>query len=398
MIFVLNDGGVVSPKAKLVVDLFREGGDEVFYIFRKNKLTETWGSHFVELSDSTVSAFGSFALMPIKSPGALRDGVLRRFFGKKGSRKLLAEGFLSNLGIALSYCLTYSTKTDRLVEFLRASSSPKIFLIDEFSGSSIVDLKVLKEMGKIVYISQDFASDRFGFSDNRISKALVRKLEDNVIAQADLIIACSERDQLKYTEKNAKKVVFYPNIYPLQGVKPVEKAQSPTICVVLKDYWGSQADSALEEILRAMALLTVKVTVVVIGKKPQKMPKNASLQYYKSIPDKAEFLRIMGKAWVCINVGFHLGGSNERKNDYSMAGCVVLSDRLGARGDFLPFEYTYVDCHDLTAKLKQLFRLGRNRLQEMGAENHEYILRFAEGQKEKLRDSIYSLLPGATDP
>ena len=53
-------------------------------------------------------------------------------------------------------------------------------------------------------------------------------------------------------------------------------------------------------------------------------------------------------------MGIHLGGTNERKYDYAMAGLVVFSDNLGVRGDLLPHEYTYVDSYDLAAKLEQL--------------------------------------------
>ena len=41
------------------------------------------------------------------------------------------------------------------------------------------------------------------------------KLEKDSITLPDLVIACSERDRLKYINLGGKKVLFYPNIYPI---------------------------------------------------------------------------------------------------------------------------------------------------------------------------------------
>lgn len=71
-----------------------------------------------------------------------------------------------------------------------------------------------------------------------------------------------------------------------------------------------------------------------------------------------------------------------------MAGIVVLSDNLGARGDLLPNEYTYVDSYDLTAKLEQLIEMGKDRIVEMGKHNRTHALSLAEKQREKLLQTL----------
>ena len=75
-----------------------------------------------------------------------------------------------------------------------------------------------------------------------------------------------------------------------------------------------------------------------------------------------------------------MAGSNERKYDYAMAGLIVFSDTMGARGDLLPYEYTYVDSQDLAAKLEQLLQLGKDRIVEMGDQNRDQALSLAEKQ------------------
>jgi hypothetical protein len=79
-----------------------------------------------------------------------------------------------------------------------------------------------------------------------------------------------------------------------------------------------------------------------------------------------------------------MGGANERKYDYAMAGLVFFSDTLGVRGDLLPHEYTYVDSYDLAAKLEQLLEFGKEMIVEMGKQNRKQALSLAEKQREKL--------------
>ena len=108
------------------------------------------------------------------------------------------------------------------------------------------------------------------------------------------------------------------------------------------------------------------------------------LQHYCYIPSKKDFFKILSRAWIGINLGIHKGGTNQRKYDYSLAGLVVLSDTIGSRGDVVPHEYTFVDSHDLAAKLEQLITFGRAKIKCMGNENRKLVSDFAEAQEEQL--------------
>jgi len=71
---------------------------------------------------------------------------------------------------------------------------------------------------------------------------------------------------------------------------------------------------------------------------------------------------------------------------------VVFSDNFGARGDLLPHEYTYVDTHDLTAKLAQFLKFGYKKITKFGAENRKYSLLIANNKKEELLRVIENIL------
>jgi hypothetical protein len=267
-------------------------------------------------------------------------------------------------------------------------NSPKIFLIDEFFSLRLVDLHELKNLGTVVYVSSDIAHDFF--EDNRIASSLMRKLERNELGFMDIVIACSERDRLKYLEMGAKNVIFYPNIYPITEFESCDKDQEPSISIVLKGYWGSRATISLKQVFEALSFIDKPIKLYMIGTKPEKVPKNVTLQYFDFIPSKLDFLKTLNRSWVGINLGIHSGGTNQRKYDYAMAGLVILSDNLGARGDLLPCEYTYIDSYDLAAKLEQLLELGKEKLEKMGLENRKQALSLAEKQREKLLRTLES--------
>jgi hypothetical protein len=182
----------------------------------------------------------------------------------------------------------------------------------------------------------------------------------------------------------AKKVISYPNIYPIEEFEPHEKDQDPSISIVLKGHWGVRAERSLEEIFKALSFIDRKIRVYMIGIEPTILSDNIRLQQYHSIPSRFDYLNILSKSWIGINVGIHMGGANERKYDYAMAGQVIFSDNLGVRGDLLPYEYSYVDSYDLAAKLEQLIEIGKDKIVEMGGQNRRYVLFFTEKQREKV--------------
>jgi hypothetical protein len=395
VLVVIRDGKELSLKASFVVQLFRlSGNSRLLYIIRNRdeKFKEKWRYNQIELATTTTGILLYFFLMMLKSPKDLHDGILRRLFHHRKAKLLVNDGFLSVFSESLYQYFATSGRTDGVLRVLRGLASPKIFLVDEFLSINTVKLKMLAQLGPIIYVSQDLAYQRYSYNDNFVAKNLMYKLEREAIALADVVIACSERDRLKYIEMGAKKAVFYPNIYPVTEFEPSDKDQTPSISIVLRGHWGSRASRSLEEIFEALSKVHKKIRVYIIGIEPQQVSRNIELHQIGFIPSKLDYLRTLSKSWIGINIGIHMAGSNERKYDYAMAGLVVLSDKLGARGDLLPYEYTYVDSHDLAAKLDQLLDFGKEKIAEMGTQNRKHAISLAKKQREKLLNTINSMI------
>jgi hypothetical protein len=395
MLVIIRDGEELSLKSSFVVQLFGLSSNlELLRVSRKEskKFSEQWNSNKIDLATSISGIFAYFFLMPLKSPRNFRDGMIRRLSIRQRPYVLVTEGFLSVLSQVLHYYFATSSRTDGLIRFLRKMKSPKIFLIDEYLSINTVNLKDLKKLGCIIYVSQDVAYNRYGFRDNLITRQLMNKLERAAIAQVDLVIACSERDRLKYIEMGAKKAVYYPNIYPIKEFESSVKDQLPSISIVSRGHWDLKAERSLEEIFKALSYSSRTIKVNVIGIKPKKFPKNIRLQHYEFIPSKLDYLKILSESWIGINIGFHMAGTNERKYDYAMSRLVVFSDTMGARGDLLPHEYTYVDSQDLAAKLEQLLQFGKEKIVEMGDQNRHQALSLAEKQREILLGTVNDII------
>jgi hypothetical protein len=392
-LIVIRDGSELSLKASFVFQLIKIRSDMRFlFVFRseKDKFREKWNYNCVELATS-VSGIFLYYFLTILNPKDIRDAIIRRFHRTK-THILLQEGSFSQLTHALYQYFGKSARTDRLMVYLEKQNLPKIFLVDEFLSLNSASLKMIKHFGPVVYISQDLAYNHFSFSGNYVAKRLVYKLERDAVTSADLVIACSETERLKYIEMGAAKAVFYPNIYSIPEFDPCEKEPEPSIVIALPKYWGPRAEKSLKEIFNALSHVNKRIKVYMIGMKPGQIPKNIELKYLEHIPDKLEYLRTLSRSWAGINVGMHLGGTNERKYDYAMAATVVFSDVLGARGDLLPNECTYVDGHDLAAKLEQFFVLEKKQIAIMGIQNRKQALSLACRQQESLLEAVNDII------
>ena len=391
MLIIIRNEEKLSLKANFIVQLLRlKSNNGVFYVFRKDseKFREKWLHDQVNLASSVKGIFLSFFLMILKSPKDFRNGIMVRLSLLKRKQLLITEGFLSTLSHTLFLFFGSSAQSNRLICVLNKLCSPKIFLIDEFLSLKCLDLKKLKILGPILYVSQDIAYNRFGFGDNSITKNLMFKLEQDAVVHFNLVVACSEMEKLKYLEMGAKNVIFYPNIYPTREFEPCDKAEIPRISIVLREHWGSRAEQSLEVIFKALACIDRQINVSILGIKPSKVPKNVILEHSEFLQSKLDYLEVLSKSWMGINVGIHLAGTNERKFDYAESGTVVLSDKLGVRGDLLPYEYAYLDSHDLAAKINQLLEFGRTQLIEMGKKNRKHVLLIAKKNQQKLLDHI----------
>ena len=387
MLIVIRNEESLSPKANFIVHLINQNfSNQVFYVFKKEsaKFREKWLYDQVQLPSSVMGIMLYYSLMFLKSPINFRDGLMVRLSLKKSKVLLTELGFLSMLSRALYLRYGTSARASRLMNLLNKLASPKIFLIDEFLSLNCLDLRKLRLLGPILYVSQDIAYNRFGFGDNQITKKMMLKLERDALAHIDLVIASCEMERLKYLQMGARKAIYYPNIYPTTAIELANKDEMPSISIVLRNHWGSTAEKSLEEIFDALAHLDREIKVYMIGIRPRRVPQNVKLEYTNYVPSKLDYLKLLSKSWIGINIGIHMAGTNERKYDYAEAGLVVFSDTLGVRGDLLPNEYAYVDSQDLAAKIKQLLEFDKAILIKKGEENRDQVLSLAEKKRWKL--------------
>lgn len=391
LIVAIRDGKELSVKARFIIQLLNlNSSNNLLKIFRKehDQFNEKQQSGALHLATSISGIlFYYFLMYIVKSPKDLHDGLIRRFVRKTPLPYRVRYGeFLTVLSQAMYQYSARSARADNLMRFLTNTPSKKIFLIDEFFSLNVAKLRSLKELGPIIYISSDLAYDFYG--DNFLASKMMYKFEREAMSIPDLIIACSERDKLKYEELGARNVVYYPNLYPIDSFELCEKDQTPSIAIVLRDSWGKRATESLEQVLKALAIINIKIRLYMIGAKPRGLSKNIEMKYFDYVSSKLDYLRILSKSWIGINLGIHTGGTNQRKYDYAMAGLVVFSDNLGARGDLLSNEYTYIDAYDLAAKLNQFLKLEKPEIEEKGLKNRKHILLLAKKQKEKLHEAI----------
>ena len=396
-LFIVRDSWEqISPKAKLVVKICRENSSaNVFYIIRNNKdrFLEKWSYNKIELATSTSGILFYYLLIMLKSPRDLHNKFSRRFFKREVPYSLVTAGFISVLSKTLNHYFAASARSDRLMPFLKEINSKRVFIIDEFTSIKTLDLKLLKQLGLVIYVSQDVANENFDFHNNFVSKSLMYKLECEILKIADLVITCSERDQFRYIDMGAKNAIFYPNIYPIKEFEPSIKDEVPSLIIAFQSRWGDRSIHDFYSIFEALSKVNGKLKVYAIGVKPKHVPRNIEVEYYEYITNKSDYMRILSKSWIGINIGIHRAGSNERKYDYAMAGLVVFSDTLGCRGDLLPHEYTFLDDNDLAAKLEQFMKFSKEKITEMGLENQRYSLSFAEKQLGVISKSIRLILP-----
>jgi hypothetical protein len=394
LIVVRDRWDIISPKARFVIEYFEKKKFNKIYLVRDQTrmFTEIASDHKIKMATALPSIFSFYFLKVLQSPEAFRETIERRLMHKKPEISMSRTGFVSSVGkVFLNYFAT-TARSDKLTMILQDNKSLKVFLIDEYMSINTLDLGLLKKIGHIIYVSQDVPSEVFDFGDHIIASALMSKLESKVLKLADLVVASSERDRLRYIDNGAKNVVFYPNIYPIEAFIPKAKDKMVSIAIVFRSHWGLKNISRLTEIFSAIAKINQKVKIFLIGSKPDIIPNKLHIEHYEFLTDKHQYMNVISHCWIGINIGIHKGGTNERKYDYAMANLVVFSDILGARGDLLPHEYTFLDGNDLASKLNQLLSFGEERINEMGKENRAQALLIAGKQRKIFFDSMQSLL------
>ena len=392
MLITVRDDKELSLKAKFITDLAINYDTEFLHVYRDDaeKFKEITCGEEIYLATSISGIMGYFLFnFFLKNPKDSINGFIRRLFRRKVAPPATNSDFLNVISQALYQYFSRSARSKGILNFLKKLSVPKVFLIDEFFSLNVIDLNLLKRLGTILYVSSDLAYDFY--HQNAVASNLMSKFERNNIVLPDLIVACSQRDKLKYLDMGAKKVVYYPNIYPKDEFRPMTKNKIPTISIVMRGHWGSKTHESVNEVFKALGYVNESIKVNMIGIKPKNVPKNVDLHYYDFIPTRLDYLRTLSESWIGINLGVHAGGSNQRKYDYALAELVVFSDTLGTRGDLLPYEYTYIDTFDLTAKLEQFIKLGNQKINKFGAENRKYSLSIAKNKKEELLKVIKNI-------
>lgn len=397
LLIVIRNEERISPKTQFLLNLLKKQNPEITIIsvFRREsqKFIEKWSHEAIQLRSSNLSIILSYSLMLLKSPRDFRDGLMFRLFAKKRENMLTGHGLFSTISNILHLCFGSSAQNKNFMSYLsRQGHLAKIFLIDEFVSINCLNIMKLHRLGPIIYVSQDVAHNRFGFGNNSITKQLTFRLERDAVANFDLVVACSQMECLKYLDMGARKAAFYPNIYPTDNFKVTDKDQIPSISIVLRGHWGSVAERSLESVFNALGHINQIIKVYMIGTRPKKIPKNVLIEYHRFIPSKTDYLKLLSKSWIGINIGIHMAGTNERKYDYAEAGLVVFSDSFGSRGDLLPYEYAFVDNFDLAAKIGQLLEFRPQKIAEMGKENQKFALLFAEKGRANLLDHIRNMI------
>lgn len=393
LLVVIKNDANVSLKTAYVIEQFKlkHGPNlKIFYVLkgRQNLFAERLEKDKIYLPSSVLGILLYYCcLFFLKSPRDYIHSVNTRIL-KKQRKILIDEGLISVISRVFIQFFVAPARSERVFDWLDSVDEKKVFLIDEFVSFNMLKLDQLKVKGKIVYVSQDLANKQFGFFEHYITKKLMYQFDLRAVSNFDSIIACSERDAFEFKNLGAKKIAFYPNIYPIQDFEEALKDADPSICIVLRNYWGNKATQSLKQILAAISIIDKRFNIYLIGIKPSYVPKNVKLFHCDYFPNKKNFMEILSKAWIGINVGSHFGGTNERKYDYALAGLVVLSDMQGARGDLIPFEYTYVDDCDLSAKLNQLLAYGKEYLVEKGKQNQAAALDLAKKQSRLLFEFI----------
>lgn len=391
MLIIIRNNAKLSRKTKFIIQLIRQSShkQKILCVFKKEneKFCEKRSCDYVQLPYSIMGIITYYSLIMLRSPEEFRNALIRRLSNAKPKHVLAETGFLSMLRNALYLRFGSSARADSLLKMLNNLKSPKVFLVDEFKSLNCIDLKKLRLLGSIIYVSQDVAYNQYGFQKSFITRKLMFRLERDAIANVDLVVACSETEKLKYLDMGAKKAIFYPNIYPTKKFEPDKKDEIPSISIILRDHWGFRAKQSLRKVFNAIEGINRQLKVCLIGMKPPRIPNNITLEHHRFIQSKMDYLKLLSRSWIGINIGIHMAGTNERKYDYAEAGLVVFSDTIGVRGDLLPNEFSYVDSHDLTAKLKQLLEFDSAMLFQMGKANRSQVLSLAE--KERLKTFGY---------
>ena len=303
---------------------------------------------------------------------------------------------LRRLGIGLNSISTKMRCRD-LYEKLSKDNGEYLLVVDSIRGymaiQSVFD-KIASKALAVLYLSHNYEPE---FVGSKFLWNYLEKVERRIITSSDLVLAVSMRDFKVFKHKygvDDGKVIFLPNIYPVDGLE-LSKFKSPSISLILPDNWGTNAiHSTISYISEAVRMSEKVKKLVIVGRiagkiSQQKKWGDAVIETYSFIRSRRKFLETIGKAHIGVNFAFKSAGTNVKKYDYALTKQVVLSNFIGAKGDLLPYEYTFLDKYDLASKIDQIF--DRDYL-KMGEENALFAHKLYQKAKKKIKAKLLEML------
>ena|GEM_PF-1887331 len=321
----------------------------------------------------------------------------------KASKYLLSIGekprkFVNHLDNLIMKC-----RIEDLVEKIKRTNynTLNIIIFDDISSSYLFKKSSsLRDSNSIIlYLSHDFYLDGIP----SILRSIAKTYEGNLIENADLVLVSGRRDKELYQEEyglKEEKLVTYANVFPpldppytlgrLRKTIIKNKYDQPTIVLNagsklsinnLKEY-VYEVNKAVKEI--------EGLRIVALGDRISKVAREVEwgsneLDILPHIPDRVSFLNYLSRGHIGINYAYKLMGTNVKRFDFALAGLVILSRIMGARGELLPYEYTYLDYADLNVKLSKLLEYD---LEKMGYENRVEALNIASKSYKELKEKI----------
>lgn len=329
---------------------------------------------------------------PLLEPRFTLGALLQRIFlggaGAAGSKQAIflmdyvANGFDSAM----------------LLERVRGSPPPRVVLVDGLSSFAYLGGASLRGEAAVVYLSHDYEPD---FTVSRYLSGVVRRKIDSALGRSDLVLAASERDRLRYLSHGGLdpgRALVLPNIFVPEGGALPEPEKAPTFTIaVVETGWSGRAGARRDALELAEAILLlprdVPVRVVAVGAELARrlgelLRGRAEVAGFGRLPSRWEFLRLLSSAHVGVNLGRWTGGTNTKKYDYALAGDVVVTNSLGARGETLPHQVVFSGESDLSSKLGELWGKGGAALEAMGLENRRAARGAAEGAWARLGEAV----------
>jgi len=303
---------------------------------------------------------------------------------------------LSNFSTGIG-SLSTSMRCEKFLQKVLRNKEKYLLVIDSIRGyisiKQIFD-KIADNSLAVLYLSHNYEPEFIG---SKILWNCIEKVEKQIIRNSDLVLAVSMRDSKVFKYRygvDRQKIVLLPNIYPVEGLK-VLKVNSPSVSLVLPDNWGVKAISkAINYISTSIQMSENVKNVIIIGEIAGKLSKKKEwgksvIETYGFIKSRRKFLEIIGRGHIGLNFAFKSAGTNVKKYDYAITKQVVLSNILGAKGDLLPYEYTFIDEYDLASKIDQIF--DRDYL-KMGEENALFAHKLHKKAKEKIKAKLLEIV------